>query len=218
MDCKTLYAEEVNGEYISRGKFEIVQNEMLVFLEGLSKKMQDQTAAKNPGSWAYKVKTKLNAVLRRFKTMPTSEAMRAECDDLFAVYTEFLDLVAWLNETVDFIPTKQEFCAYAQMSVSCYNELLSSGTDEQRQMLCDIDSYLSDMQLSGAQAGSSKERSTEFRLTSKDFGHSIVRKPNTEEALDVLAKEKLSSSYWMAQIEGLQRPQVAGKKPKGNEE
>lgn len=213
IDNNILYASEnANGEFITRTKYEIIKNELESFCEELRKEMKFKSQWKKQPSWGGRIKNKLNGVMRKYKVIPNNEAIHIESDHLFGIYNEFIDLVCWLNETADYIPSKQDFCAYAQISADCYNELMSSGTEEQRLIIHEIDSYLSDMQLNGAQGGVVKERSTEFRLTSQDFGHSIIKKSNLEEAINTISQEKLTPEYWLKVLQSAKPPTLEEKK------
>lgn len=208
-----LYGEEnEEGKFVVKSKLSVIEGEMTQFCEDLKKEMRYKCQWRNQPSWGSKIKTKLNSLLRRYRTMPNIEALKMSDDEIFLICNEFIDLVCWLNETASYVPTKQDFCAYAQISVDCYNELLASGTDEQRLMMQNIESYLSDMQLDGAQGGVVKERSTEFRLTSKDFGHSIIKKSNVEDAINTLSQEKMSPEYWIKILQSATPPSVEEKK------
>jgi hypothetical protein len=90
--------------------------------------------------------------------------------------------------------------------------MLANGTEEQRLIIREIENYLADLQLDGAQGGVVKERSTEFRLTSMDFGHSIVKKPNIEEAAKVMNEQYKSPEYWLKLVNGITPPTVEEKK------
>lgn len=209
---RIIYAEEVDGTFVAVSKATRIMEEMQPFLASLAEEMKAKAFWKKQPSWAYRVKTKLNSVMRKYMTIPMADAVKLQKSTLVEIYVEFIDLVTCINDVAEFIPSKQDFCAYAQIPVDAYNDLLANGDDDQRLVLREIDSYLSDLQLQGAQGGIVKERSTEFRMTAQDFGHSIVKKPNVEEAAEVLNKHLHSPEYWIKTIRSTNPPTLEAKK------
>lgn len=213
MSERIIYAEEnESGEYIAHHKVQVIINEMKPFFENLEEEMRKKASWRNQPAWSMRVKNKLNSIMRKYKTMPNADAVRLTNDDIFASYTEFIDLIFCINEYCDYVPSKQDFCAYTQISVDAYNDLLANGTDDQRLILREVENYLADLQLDGAQGGVVKEKSTEFRLTAKDFGHSIVKKPNIEEAASVMNEQYKSQDYWLKIVNGIIPPTIEEKK------
>lgn len=212
MTDRIIYAEEVDGTFVAASKATCIMEEMQPFLEALAEEMKAKAFWKKQPSWAYRVKTKLNSVMRKYMPLPMADAVKLQKSALVEIYVEFIDLITCINEVAEFIPSKQDFCAYAQIPVDAYNDLLANGDDDQRLVLREVDSYLSDLQIQGAQGGIVKERSTEFRMTAQDFGHSIVKKPNVEEAADVLSQHMRSPEYWIKRMASLTPPSVEEKR------
>ena len=211
-DDRIIYAEEIDGTFVAASKATRIMEEMKPFLDALAEEMREKAFWKKQPSWAYRVKTKLNSIMRKYMTIPMADAVKIQKSALAEIYVEFIDLVTCINEVAEFIPSKQDFCAYAQIPVDAYNDLLANGDDDQRLVLREIDSYLSDLQIQGAQGGIVKERSTEFRMTAQDFGHSIVKKPNVEEAADVLSKHLHSPEYWIKTLGAITPPTIEERK------
>ena len=212
-ESRIIYAEEnENGEFVAHHKVQVIMNEMQPFFDILSEEMRKKSMWKNQPAWSMRVKNKLNSIMRKYKPMQNADALRMSDDDIFMLYGEFVDLIMYINENCDYIPSKQDFCAYSQISVDAYNDMLANGTEEQRLILREVENYLADLQLDGAQGGVVKERSTEFRLTSMDFGHSIVKKPNIEEAAKVMNEQYKSPEYWLKLVNGITPPTVEEKK------
>lgn len=95
-------------------------------------------------------------------------------EQLKSVYIEFLDLVEWLQEFCVFAPSKQIFCSFAGISNNNYNWLIQLGSDEQKEIMDMIDTYIIDISIEQAQTGGAKENTTKFRMKAKQIGHNIV--------------------------------------------
>ena len=85
---------------------------------------------------------------------------------LFDYYKQFIQQI---NEKTAYIPTKEDFCSFAGVSTTTYNNWKQSEDAERREIMQKIDDYLVDIHLSMAQRGDIKEISTIFRAKS-EFG------------------------------------------------
>lgn len=85
---------------------------------------------------------------------------------LFEYYKQFIQEI---NKKTSYIPTKEDFCSFAGVSTTTYNNWKQSEDFERREIMQKIDDYLVDIHLSMAQRGDIKEISTIFRAKS-EFG------------------------------------------------
>ena len=85
---------------------------------------------------------------------------------LFDYYKQFIQEI---NKKTSYIPTKEDFCSFAGISTSVYNNWKQSEDAERREIMQKIDDYLVDIHLSMAQRGDIREISTIFRAKS-EFG------------------------------------------------
>lgn len=84
-----------------------------------------------------------------------------ELDIIFEAYRKAL---VEINRKTSMIPTKENFCAFAGISVATYNKWLSDIVDEDKtEVMNMIDDYIKENQITAAQLGEVKEISTIFR-------------------------------------------------------
>lgn len=204
---RKIYAEiDKNGTAVTRPKIEIIKKSMSEYILSLQKEMKEKAYWKKQPGWSIKLKSRLNSVLRAYKPRLNDESLSLSSDELQDIFEEFMELVSWLNETCNYIPTKQDFCAYAEITVASFNAILSSGTEEQSLVLGEVDSYLADMQLSASQDGVQKSSPTEFRMSAKQFGHEISKVSAVDTIVDNLKNAELTEAFWQRKIAELVEP------------
>ena len=174
---------EVVRDYYSKN--EMILDEIKPFIS----EAVETTGKSKRDDLCYRVKRKLTEILRRNRTLPDSDVLNANADDLWEVYIRYSALISELNKLVIYTPDKLEFCAYARMSVNAYNALISDGSEEVRQVMCDVDSDLLNAALSGAEAGISKEGTARFRAKGKGFGHSVVETDGMDNAMQLTGND-----------------------------
>lgn len=96
---------------------------------------------------------------------------------LFEYYKQFIQQI---NEKTSYIPTKEDFCSFAGISTTVYNNWKQSDDAERREIMQKIDDYLVDIHLSMAQRGDVREISTIFRAKS-EFGMVEAQAPQRVE-------------------------------------
>lgn len=79
---------------------------------------------------------------------------------LFDYYKQFIEKI---NETQRYLPTKKNFCSFAGISSTSYDNWRQSDDSERREIMQMIDDYITDIMLTSAQDGEIKEISTIFR-------------------------------------------------------
>ena len=60
------------------------------------------------------------------------------------LFSDFLELVSWLNEFGTFIPSKQIFSAFTGISSTAYTYLMTDGDSEQKEAILAIENFLVD--------------------------------------------------------------------------
>ena len=122
----------------------------------------------------YTMKCELYRALAQFKSIDNSIANEATAEQIMRLFSDFLELVSWLNEYGTFIPTKQIFSAFSGISPTAYTYLMTDGDSEQREAILAVDNFLVDMQMEAASQGMAKERTTEFRMRARgSAGHGV---------------------------------------------
>jgi hypothetical protein len=122
----------------------------------------------------YTMKCELYRALAQFKSIDNSIANEATAEQIMRLFSDFLELVSWLNEFGTFIPSKQIFSAFSGISPTAYTYLMTDGDDEQKEAMFAIENFLIDMNMEAASQGMAKERTTEFRMRARgSAGHSV---------------------------------------------
>lgn len=122
----------------------------------------------------YTMKCELYKALSQFKTIDNSIANNATADQIMQLFSDFLELVSWLNEFGTFIPSKQLFSAFTGISSTAYTYLMTDGDSEQREAILAVENFLVDMNMEAATNGIAKEATTKFRLQARgSAGHGV---------------------------------------------
>ena len=94
-------------------------------------------------------------------------------EELYIAFNEFRNVVGKISETeVYFIPTIGLFCAYLGISTATYKSYLNSTDERRRDIMQQIDDYISDVQLTMSQNRKLDNFTTVFRAEAQ---HGIVR-------------------------------------------
>ena len=132
----------------------------------------------------YTMKCELYRALAQFKSIDNSIANEATAEQIMRLFSDFLELVSWLNEYGTFIPSKQIFSAFSGISSTAYTYLMTDGDEEQKEAMFAIENFLIDMNMEAATNGIAKERTTEFRLRAKNAGHGVRTSTVADDIID----------------------------------
>ena len=134
---------------------------------------------------AYTMKCELYRALAQFKTIDNSIANEATAEQIMRLFSDFLELVSWLNEYGTFIPSKQIFSAFSGISPTAYTYLMTDGDSEQKEAILAVENFLVDMNMEAASQGMAKERTTEFRMKARgSAGHGIRTATIVDDVVD----------------------------------
>ena len=143
---------------------------------------------------AYTMKCELYRALAQFKTIDNSIANEATAEQIMRLFSDFLELVSWLNEYGTFIPSKQIFSAFSGISPTAYTYLMTDGDSEQKEAILAVENFLVDMNMEAASQGMAKERTTEFRMKARgSAGHGIRTATPVDDIVDN-AKDVMSQA------------------------
>ena len=160
----------------------------------------------------YTIKCELYRVLSRFNTIDNSIANEATADQLMQIFSDFLDLVSWLNNYGTFIPSKQIFSAFSGISPTAYTYLMTDGDSEQREAILAVDNFLVDMQMEAASQGMAKERTTEFRMRARgSAGHGVRVATAVDDIVDN-AKDVMSQADYNRLLGSVITQELLGEK------
>ena len=158
----------------------------------------------------YTIKCEFYKVMSKFKTIDNSVANNATAEQIMMIFSDFLELVSWLNEFGTFIPSKQIFSAFSGISPTAYTYLMTDGDDEQKQAIFTIENFLVDMNMEAASQGMAKERTTEFRLKARgSAGHGIRTATAVDDIVDD-AKDVMSQADYNRLLGSIVQQELLG--------
>ena len=144
----------------------------------------------------YTMKCELYKALAQFKTIDNSIANGATADQIMMLFSDFLELVSWLNEYGTFIPSKQIFSAFSGISPTAYTYLMTDGDSEQKEAILAVENFLVDMNMEAASQGMARERTTEFRMRVKGMaGHGLRTSNVVDDIVEKIGDVKSQAEY-----------------------
>lgn len=187
-----------NGRLVNATDFEAKANEIITSLQNtLFKDINEETATVHIstgwGEKSYKksftkgeilpflntsqVNAKLNELLRIYKPMSLVDAKTLQDDEYLDAFRYYMTIITFINKYIVFQPSKQTFCAFANITTSIYNDLI--GDISYSQVFGSIEDYFIDSNFTSAQAGLIDSRTTLQKLQTKDAGHNLVKNPES---------------------------------------
>lgn len=151
------------------------------------------------------VNAKLNELLRIFKPLNKEEAKKLSDMDFLQALKWYMHLISHINKYLAFLPSKQTFCSFANITSSIYNEFLQDANYSA--VFNSIEDYLVDANFTSSQAGIVDSKTTIAKLQTKDMGHNLIKSPEsiTINQYNTIDKQqvnlKLERFKSMAQIE-----------------
>ena len=121
-------------------------------------------------------------------------------EDLLIILDNYTTMVAEINKTWTYVPTRENFCAFCGISIYQYNAWLRD-TDRMERMnaMSQVELYIVDMQQSMAQTGETKEVTTIFRMKAE---HGMIEAKAPQE---ITVKHDISTSQIQEQIEAIKK-------------
>ena len=160
----------------------------------------------------YKMKCELYRALAQFKSIDNSIANEATAEQIMRLFSDFLELVSWLNEFGTFIPSKQLFSAFTGISSTAYTYLMTDGDSEQREAILAVENFIVDMNMEAASQGMAKERTTEFRMKARgSAGHGIRTATTVDDIVDN-AKDVMSQADYNRLLGSVITQELLGEK------
>ena len=144
----------------------------------------------------FTIKCELYKALSQFKTIDNTIANEATAEQIMRLFSDFLELVSWLNEYGTFIPSKQIFSAFSGISPTAYTYLMTDGDSEQKEAILAVENFLVDMNMEAASQGMAKERTTEFRMRVKGMaGHGLRTSNVVDDIVEKIGDVKSQAEY-----------------------
>lgn len=123
------------------------------------------------------VNAKLNELLRMYKPMNLEEAKKVKDTEFLVALKWYMHLISYINKYLAFLPSKQTFCSFANITSYIYNELLQD--INYSAVFNSIEDYLVDANFTSSQAGIVDSKTTIAKLQTKDAGHNLVKSPES---------------------------------------
>ena len=123
------------------------------------------------------VNAKLNELLRIYKPLNLEEAKKVGDINFLGALKWYMHLISHINIYLAFLPSKQTFCSFANITTSIYNELLQDVNFSQ--VFNSIEDYLIDANFTSSQAGIVDGKVTIAKLQTKDSGHNLIKSPDS---------------------------------------
>ena len=210
----------VDGDKIST-KNDLILEELIPFIDNILEADSDKRRAKlmNP---ATQTRNKLNSILRREPPFPNTQMYRLSSEDIWQIYRNYLDLNAKINSYFPYIMDKLEFCAYARISLTYYNNMIDEKTDGEetpteemslRDVFSAINADIVNSTLSGAETGAISGVAARMRSKAKKVGNSVVEVDDNAAIVDSLAEAAKGALYHAQKLELAQkyRPKISEK-------
>lgn len=178
IECK-----KSNGEYEAVDRVTYVKERIAPKLETMLVASKDR---KKNVSYNKKVYDILMRVFLEGKRMSTNEALDITIDKFKAIEIDFLDIMEFIGEYVDFVPNKSLFAAFAGITNAMYDALLKSPNEEVANEMQSFDEYLVNEQTTGAQDNLVSANMTKFALQAKGYGHGVTTATNIQQSLEVI--------------------------------
>ena len=188
---------DLNEKYLDDYEYKISRGAKKVVLQTIS---------------PYTMKCELYRALAQFKPIDNSIANEATAEQIMRLFSDFLELVSWLNEFGTFIPSKQIFSAFSGISTTAYTYLMTDGDSEQKEAILAIENFLVDMNMEAATNGLAKERTTEFRMKARgSAGHGIRTATTVDDIVDN-AKDVMSQADYNRLLGSVITQELLGEK------
>lgn len=160
----------------------------------------------------FTIKCELYKALAQFKTIDNTIANEATAEQIMRLFSDFLELVSWLNEYGTFIPSKQIFSAFSGISPTAYTYLMTDGDSEQKEAILAVENFLVDMNMEAASQGMAKERTTEFRMRARGSAGHGVRVATTVDDIVDNAKDVMSQADYSRLLGSVITQELLGEK------
>lgn len=103
----------------------------------------------------------INEMLRPHNIL--AGALKYTAEQMQIIFDYYREALIQINKKVKYPPSKENFCAFAGISTSTYNNYLMSSDEDKQEIMLMIDDYIRENMLTSAQVGETKEITTMFR-------------------------------------------------------
>lgn len=124
-----------------------------------------------------KVTMLFNKLLRRYKPLTETEALTVEPEEYLEAFGYYSDIIAYINNYINFMPSKQTYSAFVNITSMTYNKLLTE--TKFAEVFGSIEDSMIDTNYYASQTGMVDNKTTLAKLETKDAGHNLIKSPDT---------------------------------------
>ena len=117
----------------------------------------------------------LNRLMRRYRPFSLPDAKKMPPEEFLNAYEWFCKLMEHINKYIVYIPDKQTYCAFVNITTNIYNELLQDTT--YGPIFESFEDSFVQTNFLAAQAGIVDSKTTISKLQTRDAGHNLVKNP-----------------------------------------
>lgn len=122
---------------------------------------------------AMQITSRLNRLLRVYRPMTLSEALELDDTEYLKAFGYYCDIISHINTFLVYVPDKQTFSAFVNITTDTYNELMTNM--KYSQVFSSIEDSFVQSNFSASQSGLVDNKTTLSKLQTKNAGHNLVQ-------------------------------------------
>ncbi len=164
---------------------EYCKRQMQKTLDRVVYEQQQNNERKKPLQLSFnnRIFSSLMQIFLQEQHLSNEEALCLSADQIRAALLDFTSLIGWINETVDYVPSKQLFAAFTGITISAYNDLLASDNKDVSEQMQIVEDYIVGHNVEGAKDRAVDPGMTRFYLSTNEQGHGVTKASNLEQAI-----------------------------------
>lgn len=193
------YYEKDDGSQELVTKLGVIKEKLKPTLDSCREIIRENQDRKKPLNLnlQFRVKMRLKTILQQDRPISNSEAKEITADELYSIYCDYCELIAFLNEEIGaYTPSKAEFCSFAEITIEAYQTMLHDAKIDLKEVVQNIESELISDTMASAENGVTQEKSTMSRVTARgQVGHNVSMTSPFDTVADVLSTQKTLDDY-----------------------
>lgn len=199
-ESKSNYIIEQLNNTVFAGINEITSKHIITTKSGATYESQKRVNKDDimPMITSMQVTSRLNRLLRIYRPMTLSEALELNDTEYLKAFGYYCDIISHINTFLVYVPDKQTFSAFVNITTDTYNELMTN--IHYSQVFSSIEDSFIQSNYTASQTGLVDNKTTISKLQTKNAGHNLVQNEdnsvtvNIAQQLDVNAiEEKLKA-------------------------
>ena len=199
-ESKSNYIIEQLNNTVFAGINEITSKHIITTKSGATYESQKRVNKDDimPMITSMQVTSRLNRLLRIYRPMTLTEALELDDTEYLKAFGYYCDIISHINTFLVYVPDKQTFSAFVNITTDTYNELMTN--IHYSQVFSSIEDSFIQSNYTASQTGLVDNKTTISKLQTKNAGHNLVQNEdnsvtvNIAQQLDVNAiEEKLKA-------------------------